>query len=217
MEPTIARKQPFDRSIAMKLEGISDLYFVLSIFVPGFIYNGVLRQFVPLHESTLKETVFLKLLTATAFNYALCSPLIYFFLYRTDVFAIQWRMVAWFIVIFLAPVVFALVRARLIQTTRPDRLYRYVGLRPINPIPTGWDWIFSRTGTCFVLVTLTDGTVVAGFFGGDSMASSDPDRRDIYIEKLYTIPSDGGPWIEVKGSLGMQIDGSQIAYIEFRR
>jgi hypothetical protein len=57
----------------MKLESLPDLYFVLAVFVPGFIYNGALRQFVPLYESTQKETVFIKLLTASAFNYALCA------------------------------------------------------------------------------------------------------------------------------------------------
>jgi hypothetical protein len=139
-----------------------------------------LRQFVPRHESTLKETVFLKLLTATAVTYALCSPLIYSFLYRTDLFAMQWRMLVWLGIIFLAPVIFALIRARLIQTASLDGIYKFIGLRPIHPVPTGWDWIFSRTGACFVLVTVTDGTVIAGYFGGDSMASSDPDRRDIY-------------------------------------
>ncbi len=201
----------------MKLENITDLYFVLSIFIPGFIYNGVLRQFIPLHDSTIKETVLLRLLTATAFNYAICSPLIYFFLYRADLFPIYWRAAVWFVVIFLAPIILALTRAKIIQSVRPEFLWKWLKLRSINPIPTGWDWIFSRAGTCFVLITLKDGTEIAGYFGGDSMASSDPDRRDIYIEKLYTVPADGSPWVEVGGSLGMQVQGDQIAYIEFKR
>jgi hypothetical protein len=68
-----------------------------------------------------------------------------------------------------------------------------------------------------VLITLTDQTEIAGYFGRRSMASSDPERRDIYIERVYTIPVDGGPWADVDRSMGMHVDGSQIAYIEFRR
>jgi hypothetical protein len=102
------------------------------------------------------------------------------------------------------------------QTTKFDWIFGLLGLRPINPIPTGWDWIFSRTGRCFVLITLKDGREIAGWFGSKSMASSDPERKDIFIEKLYTVPDDGSPWTEVAGNLGIQVDGSQIAFIEFR-
>lgn len=48
------------------------------------------------------------------------------------------------------------------------------------------------------------------------MASSDPDRKDLYIEKVYKVPADDGPWTEVEGTLGMHIDGAQISYIEFK-
>ncbi len=200
----------------MKLENVSDLYFIMSVFVPGFIYDGMLRQFVPLHSSTVKETVFLRLLTATAYNYALCSPIIYVCLSRSDLVGFYGRLLAWFFVIFVAPVVLAILRAIFMQTTKFDWVFRLLGLRPISPIPTGWDWIFSRTGRCFVLVTLKDGREIAGWFGSKSMASSDPERKDIFIEKLYAVPTDGSPWVEVPGNLGIQVDGSQIAFIEFR-
>ncbi len=68
-----------------------------------------------------------------------------------------------------------------------------------------------------MLITLTGGTEIAGYFGRRSMASSDPERKDIYIERVYTVPADGGPWQEVERSLEMLVNGSQIAYIEFRR
>jgi hypothetical protein len=114
-------------------------------------------------------------------------------------------------------VILAIANAWIIQHDGLGWLYRWVHLRSINPIPTGWDWIFSTTEPCYVLITLTDDTEIAGYFGSRSMASSDPDRKDIYIERVYKIPDDGRPWAEVDGSLGMHVDGSQIAYIEFRR
>jgi hypothetical protein len=49
------------------------------------------------------------------------------------------------------------------------------------------------------------------------MASSDPERKDIFVERVYTVPTDGSSWNEVEGSLGMHVAGPQIAYIEFRR
>lgn len=202
----------------MKLEGFSDLYFVVSVLVPGFIYSGVIATFVPLRAHKEKEVALLRYLTATAFNYAICSPLIYLLVYQS-VFRERpaGQALCWFFIIFIAPVILALVRAWIVQQDGLGWFYRWIGLRAISPIPTGWDWIFSTTEPCYVLITLTDGTEIAGYFGRRSMASSDPERKDIYIERAYRIPADGGSWTEVEGSLGMHVAGAQIAYIEFRR
>lgn len=201
----------------MKLEGLPDLYLVLAVFVPGFIYHGVLSQFVPLRQMRTREHVILGFLTATAFNYAVCSPLLYF-LFAGRLFATDpiWQALTLFLIIFLTPIILALIVAAIGQKDGLAWLFRWLGLRSINPIPTGWDWIFSRTDPCYVLVTLSTGTQIAGYFGLQSMASSDPDRRDLYLERVYVIPSDG-PWQPVDRSQGTYIDGSQIAFIEFRQ
>ena len=62
----------------MKLDNFSDVYFVVSVLVPGFIYSCVVSNFVPLRPHKEKETLILRYLTATVFNYAICSPIIYF-------------------------------------------------------------------------------------------------------------------------------------------
>jgi hypothetical protein len=202
----------------MKLEDFSDVYFVISVLVPGFIYSGVVSAFVPLRAHSEKNTLLLRYLTATAFNYAICSPLIYLLVIGHILAAHPvGQAICWFFIMFIAPVLLAMARAKIIQSDGLGWLYRWLGLRVISPIPTGWDWIFNTTGPCFILVTLTDGTEIAGYFGKRSMASSDPDRKDIYIETVYTVPEDEGPWALVQGSLGMHIDGSQITYIEFRK
>lgn len=201
----------------MKLESNSDLYFILAVLVPGFIYNGILTHFVPLHQNTEKTLILLRLLTATAFNYALCSPIIY--LLATNALfprSALLRGITWFVIIFLVPVFLGIIRAWSIQRDSGAWLYRMVKLRPINPIPTGWDWIFGRTNPCYLLITLTDGTEIAGYFGSKSMASSDPGRKDLYIEKVYRVPVDGSAWTEAEGTLGMHIDGAQISYVEFK-
>lgn len=199
----------------MKLDNLSDVYLAVSVLVPGFIHNGVLRKFVPIRQAKEHVDLILGFLTATAYNYAICSILIYLLL--AGAFSNHILEAAlWFCIIFIIPILLAVLRAEVIQHDRLGVVYHILRLRPISPIPTGWDWIFGRTSACFVLVTLSDGTEIAGFFGPNSMASSDPERRDIFLEKVYTIPDDGGAWVEVSSSLGMYVDGSQIAFIEFR-
>ena len=202
----------------MKLENFSDLYFVAAVFVPGFIYTGVVANFIPARSAKEKDLLFLRYLTATAFNYAICSPLIYLLGYGV---IFTNRPVAqaftWFAILFVVPVILAMGRAWIIQKDSLGWFYRLIELRPINPNPTGWDWIFTRIDPCFVLITLNDGGVIAGFFGAQSMASSDTERRDIYIEQVCEVPEDGGPWQPLEKSLGIHIDAAKIAYIEFRR
>jgi hypothetical protein len=201
----------------MKLENFSNLFFVVSVFVPGFIYSGVIANFIPSRRAKEKEVLLLRYLTATAFNYALWSPLIYLLYYQVIlVERLVIQGLCWFIILFVSPMLLTVLNAWLVQRTSLDPLYRLLRLRPISPIPTGWDWIFSTTEPCFVLVTLKDGTEIAGYFGDRSMASSDPEHKDIYVERVYRIPENGGAWAEVERSLGMYVDGSQIAHIEFR-
>ena len=50
----------------MKLENFSNLFFVVSVLVPGFIYCGVIANFVPLRRSKEKEIIFLRYITATS-------------------------------------------------------------------------------------------------------------------------------------------------------
>ncbi|MDB5397252.1 MAG: hypothetical protein JWM91_4758 [Rhodospirillales bacterium] len=200
----------------MKFETAADLFFVVSVFVPGFIYYAVLSAFVPARDTTSKETTLLRLFIGTALNYGLCSPIIYLLLigalFASSPIA---RGITWLGIIFVAPIIIALISARLSQARATKWVAGKLGLRSISPIPTGWDWIFGLEDPLYLIVTLTDGTKLAGFFGEDSMASSVDDRKDLYLEKAFTIP-ETGPWQEVPSSRGTYIEGSQIAFIEFR-
>lgn len=92
-------------------------------------------------------------------------------------------------------------------------ILRKVHLNPVHPTATAWDWKLSRTGACYVLVTMTEGEIVAGSYDRSSFSSSDPAERDIFLEKVFEV-SDDGPWKEVPGK-EILIRASEIRYIEF--
>src|SRR5260370_17795918 len=128
----------------MKFETITDLYFVLAIFVPGFIYDAVLSKFVPRHASTMREFVLLRLFTATAFNYAVCSPLIYLLVTGT-LFANSpwWQGMTWLVTIFVVPIVLALLVEKASQEGLLASVSRQLRLRSLNPLPTVRCWPLS--------------------------------------------------------------------------
>jgi len=204
----------------MKFESISDLFFIVAVFVPGFIYRSVLANFVPSKQGKSKEFVLLGLLTATAVNYAFCSPLIYLLL-NGMLFASSpiGQAAMWFVVVGAVPVILALVSAYAVQrdwvSMGFSKMHPKMRLHSISPIPTGWDWVFSRTEPCYLVVKLRDGTEIAGYFGAHSMASSDAASRDLFIEKVFSVP-DEGPWRPVERSGGVWVDGSQVSSVEFQ-
>lgn len=199
----------------MKFDNATDLFFVVAVFVPGFIFNAVLATFIPRHASHFKEVMLLRFLTGSALNYAVCSPLIYLLATRS-LFGSSSLLagVMWFVIIFVAPILLGLITALVSQRRWLRNIFQRLNLRSIDPIPTGWDWKFSRTSPCFVLVTLTDQTQLAGFLGDESMASSDPEHRDLYLERAYTI-QENGEWMPRERSQGVYIDGTQIVLVEF--
>jgi hypothetical protein len=212
------RVLPRGTKIKMKIDNLTTVFLIISVLIPGFIYGGVVSNLVPTRAGGEKEVLILRYLTATAFNYAICSPLIYLLvfnqIFKDDAVV---HGILWFLVIFVIPVILGFLRGWIVQHDGLRWFHKLIRLRSINPIPTGWDWIFSTTDPCYLLITLTDGTEIAGYFGPSSMASSDPEHKDIFIEKVYKAPRRGhGVWQPVDGSLGMYVEGTQIAYIEFR-
>lgn len=200
----------------MKLESATDLVFVVAVLMPGFIFSSVLSQLVPRRQAGTTETLILGYLTGTAFNYAVCGFPIFLILTGKWLVGSQiWQFVVWFSVTFITPIALAILIGLALQKSVPDRIFGRLGIRWINLIPTGWDWTFSRQNPCYVLVTLQDGKQVAGYFGFKSMASSDPERRDLFLEAVYTVPQDGA-WQPVEGSGGIYIESGRIAYIEFK-
>jgi hypothetical protein len=78
-----------------------------------------------------------------------------------------------------------------------------------------YDHAFTKNRTeGFVIVTFSDGTKVHGYFGENSLAGSDPERSDIYLERLYTVGEDG-QWFEQSPPRGALLDLTGLRSIEF--
>jgi hypothetical protein len=118
-------------------------------------------------------------------------------------------------VLFVSPLAVGVVLGIAHQKNYPNWLRQITGIAMIHPIPTSWDYAFSTGESCWVIVTLKDGSQVAGFWGPSSFASSDPKERDIFIEKVFKIPKRGA-WKEVPRTSGILLRGDEIQHIEFR-
>jgi Family of unknown function (DUF6338) len=166
---------------AMNFDAALSLFFIISVIVPGFVYHGIISNCLPRRQWRSGQ-IFLSLLTPMAFNYAICSPLLYLLVFSPNFFGhLRLKALVWFAVVFIVPVILAIINARIVQKDGLVWLFRLIGLSTIRPIPGEWDRIFNTTEPCYVLITLKDGTKVAGYLGTRSIALSEPVRKDIYI------------------------------------
>ncbi|EGJ20728.1 hypothetical protein RSWS8N_01580 [Cereibacter sphaeroides WS8N] len=94
-------------------------------------------------------------------------------------------------------------------------LLRRLSMPVQNPARRAYDFAFGKhRGPSFVIVTFTDGTVVHGLFGEESLAASDGNRGDIYLERLYHV-ADDGQWAEVVPPRAMLLSLEGMRSIEF--
>lgn len=199
----------------MKIENVDDIVFVLAFFIPGFICLSVRNQFIA-SRAIEKEDKLFRYLTATAFNYAFSFPMIYILLYNEYLREKYWLSAfGWAYVLLISPMILGVLGVVASHKGFAQRISQKLGLRLIHFAPTAWDWQFGRlTEPSWVLVRLADGSEVAGLFGGQSMASSERDSRDLFIEKVYNVAQTGS-WSEAENSGGIYIPHGQIKSIEF--
>jgi len=65
-----------------------------------------------------------------------------------------------------------------------------------------------------VIVKYNDGTLVFGYFGERSMAASDKERSDIYLERVYSVDKDG-QWSELSPPRSALLSLNGLRSIEF--
>ena len=198
----------------MTLTSFDAVFFTVAFLVPGFVWESVLHMFLRRREDRA-DRAWVRFLTLSAINYGLWSWLIYLLLERVGVLARPLiAALAWFFILFVSPIAFGVATGLLSQRATVRRLLARYGIYTVHPVPTAWDYIFSHSAGSWVLVTLADGSTVAGVFSARSFASSDPSERELFLEQLYKVEDDG-PWQPAPMNRGVWIRGEAIRAIEF--
>ena len=98
--------------------------------------------------------------------------------------------------------------------TRQTWLKR-LGIGRAHRFPSSWDWAFDTGQDFLLVVTLRDGTRIAGYYGTRSHSGYGTKLRDLFLEERWDISDDGreleGP---VSGNLGVWISAEDIVAVE---
>jgi len=184
---------------------------LLQFFVPGFLVAYFRSVFVTRREASLKDNILLFVLVSVL--YAFVTAPLWLALRRIELAPfLQWLV--WFVTLVAVPVATGVLLGLGVQNGWIVTALARIGLRPLSPYRTGWDWVFGQRKPFFVLVTMEDGSQVAGWFGYGSLAASDLSHHDLYIEKTYDLDEHGN-WHERARPQGILIAGKHIKYVEF--
>lgn len=112
---------------------------------------------------------------------------------------------------FILPAFLGWLVSYLLQTRSLRRFVK----SSIHPMPTAWDYIFSRGRPYWIIFHLKTGERVGGYYGRDSFASSYPDTQEIYIEELWRLDANGILDEENPDTAGGFIKVEDCKFIEF--
>ena len=100
-------------------------------------------------------------------------------------------------------------------------LYRYIRTRSFtlkwltHPSPTSWDFVFAKRKSYWVVAHLKEGQQVAGFFGGESFASTGPGSKDLYLEQAWKLDDEGKFKEQIPNHKGILIKADDCVVLEF--
>jgi hypothetical protein len=180
--------------------------FLLAVF-PGLVSLHVYRLILPAHPIRWSD-IAVQGLFYSLLNFGLLFPLVLFAanVANQDSHPVgYWLSIA--ILLVGAPCVWPLLLRSLLNA-------KWIRTRVQLPYPTAWDFFFGRREPCFVLLTLSDGTRLGGYWGPLSYATSFPNDGDIYLEAVFRVEGDGVFHERVPGTLGTLVRKDQYKYIE---
>lgn len=190
----------------------SAILLIVVFLMPGFIYNRFLAFAYPDAEASETRAV-LTAITFSFFNYAVLSPLLILFWKKTLYQNLGFLAGASFFVLFLSPILMAWLVVRAVESSWARSWRRALGL--MHPMPKAWDYFFHLGRPCWVVAILKNGRTFAGYYGGNSFASSFPAEEDLYLEALCTLTPEGRIVGVAQGSVGGIIRTESVDTLEF--
>lgn len=182
------------------------LFLFLAFVVPGFISMHVYGLRRPVKAIALKDSI-LEAVTFSLINVSILfwpilnilEPSVSGFTWHT-----YWKAIG---ILIVAPMIWPLV-----YVWATDWLAEKGWL--LQTAPTSWDHFFRSTGSCWVLIRLTNDQLIGGRYGPNSYASTFPEAGHLYIEEIWTVDQEGRFLARVDKTKGMILRPTDYKTIE---
>jgi len=181
-----------------------------SLLAPGLIISTIRLRAITGSVPDFKDRIFSYGLISTAY-FAAATPL---FHVDRGVELPGW---IWsFLQYFALPVLIGIAAAYVYQHRLSYRLAEKANLHLAHHLPASWDYAFEGLPeSSFLLVTLQDGTQVAGRWAKGSFASSSPSERDLLIHEMWQVGSGDEAWTPLNPRRSILICNKDVRFVEF--
>jgi hypothetical protein len=194
------------------LKDMNNLYMIAAFVVPGLVITYVRSQFISGRMEKISDAV-LVYFALTIIYWGMAIPFVFFIIQLGPGVL---KLALWWSIIIVGPAIVGLLLGVSAQRGWIRWIAIKLRLRIVHGTPTSWDWRFANCPRAsFVMVTLADGSTVAGIFGTGSFASTEPTERDLYIEEIMDVADDGS-WVYRKEVSGILITAKEIRFVEFK-
>lgn len=192
-----------------ELPSPTEITGLIGLLAPGLIISAIRTRAITGLLPDLKERLLAYGVISTAY-FAAVTPLFHI---QGGVTLPDW---SWNLLhLTVVPFLIGVASAYAYQHRLSYRLAETVKLHLAHHLPAAWDYAFQQRGDSFLLVTLKDGTQVAGRWGDGSFASSSKEERDLLLSEVWQLNASGQPWTSVNPTRSVLITGSEIRFVEF--
>lgn len=190
----------------------SQITALASMLAPGLIISGILSRVTTGRIPDVKD----KILSYGVISAAYYAVARYVFNFKGgwEISEFWWGLDQYIIV----PCVLGLLLAYAYQKNVLYNAADRIGLRLAHHHPASWDFVFEKLPEeTYILVTLLDGTKIAGRWAEGSFAASDKDERDLFITEIWEKGENDTPWGKINPDRRMLLCGKDIRYIDLNR
>jgi hypothetical protein len=94
------------------------------------------------------------------------------------------------------------------------RVLRLLRVHTGHRVPTAWDWMWGQRKPALVRAVLSDGRIVAGYYGSQSFPGYGTESQDVLLEARWTLDKDYWFLEETEGSHGLWLSAGSIISLE---
>lgn len=198
------------------------------LILVAFVLPGFATLFISERTYTVRrdDSPFERLLQASYYaglTYAIVGTLAWLLGFdRADVRALRYSessvgklVLTAVFVVFVVP--FLIAHASRLWHTSSSLRPRLLGTAKVSlshSTASGWEHFFESGADALVRVTLTDGRVVGGYYGGNSFAGYTAQTQDLFLEERWELDEDRWFVRPARATLGVWIPRESIVSIE---
>lgn len=197
----------------MSYNSYESFLYAIIFLVPGYIMNSAYENVVNSQRKAVSENL-LRFLVFSLLNYAFGGVVIFRDvlnggriddILNSPIYAIS--------ILIVIPYIAGVLLGFFSYKGWGRKVFRKIEINTMHPNPTAWDYLIDKPA--WLSVTLKNGTIIHGYFGGESFAATSSETpQDLFMQRRCKFNDVTKKFEDVEPSTGIWIPYNEIQYME---